>query len=111
MSFLPETSGSASVFGNSVNITVNNGMYDAETIGRVFGASVAKDGSTVTFTIGSGTVVFTEGSKNYVLSGETKSFDSVCMKNGYINIEACAKAFGRQLDKIDGMYVIDISNR
>ncbi len=111
MSFLPEISGGATIYGNNINITVKDGMYDAETISKVFGAAFVKSGQAVTFKIGEGTVKFTEGSANYVVNGETKTYTSACMKNGYFNIEACAEAFDRQLDNIDGINVIDISNK
>ncbi|MBR4882672.1 MAG: exo-alpha-sialidase, partial [Bacteroidales bacterium] len=110
ISFLPETSGRASIYGSNFDITVKDGMYDAETIGKVFGAVVVKSGKTVTFKIGEGYVKFTEGSKDYVVDGVTKTFTSACMKNGYFNIEACAEAFERQYEKYEGMNVIDLYN-
>ncbi len=108
MAYLPKTSGGAFILGNNAEIVVENGMYDAETICKVFGATVVKDSSAVTFTIGDGTVKFTEGSNYYTVNGVRKAYSEVCMRNGYLNIGACGEAFGKKVDDVDGMYVIDL---
>ena len=96
-SILPKTSGDGYIYGNLVDIAVENGLYDAKTVGQVFGADYTVNGNTVTFKIGDGTVVFTEGSNTYTVNGVEKTFAENCMKNGKLNIKACAEAFGKNI--------------
>ena len=105
-SVLPKTTGKGYIYGNLLDITVNGGMYDAKTISQIFGAVYKKSGSTITFTLGDATVVFTEGSSEYTANGETKTFAESCMSGGYLNIKACAEAFGKTITESDSSYVL-----
>ncbi len=105
-SVLPKTSGDGYIYGNLVDITVANGMYDAKTVAQVFGAEYTASGNTVTFKLGDGTVVFTEGSNSYTVNGEAKPFAENCMNGGYLNIKACAEAFGKSITESDTSYIL-----
>ncbi len=103
---LPKTTGDAMFYGNVVDVTVSGGMYDAKTMSEAFGASYEVNGNTVTFKIGDGVVKFTEGSSSYEVNGETKTFAESCMQNGYLNIKACAEAFGKEITDSENSYVL-----
>lgn len=100
--FLPKASGTAVIYGVNTDVEACDG-YTGEIVARVFGAELAADG---TFKIGNGTVKFTEGSKSYVVNGETRTFDEVCLKNGYFNINACAEAFGKVVTEAEDYFVV-----
>ena len=99
---LPKTSGTAVIYGVNTAVDVQDG-YDAETIAKVFGAEFIGNGI---FKMGDAKVQFTEGSGSYIVNGETKTFDGVCLKNGYFNIKACAEAFGKEITETDEMYTV-----
>ncbi len=105
-SVLPKTTGDGYIYGNLTDITVTDGMYDAKTVSQVFGAEYTVSDGKVTYKIGDATVVFTEGSTNYTVNGETKTFAENCMKNGRLNIKACAEAFGKKITESDTSYIL-----
>lgn len=98
LSVIPNKTGEAWILGNYETVEVQDGgMVAAESLAKAFKSEVVKSGNTVTFKIGDGYVKFTEGSTSYDVNGTVTDFGSVCLKNGYVNIEACAKAFGRTI--------------
>ena len=103
---LPKTTAEGYIYGNQLEIEVNGGMYSAKTVSEVFGASCELSGSTATFKIGNGTVKFVEGSNEYEVNGVKKTFDESCMKNGYLNIKACAEAFGKNITEAENSYIL-----
>ncbi len=103
---LPKTSGEAMLFGNVIDVTVSGGMYEPKTVAEAFGAAYEASGNTVTFRMGDGKLVFTEGASSYEVNGETKAFAESCMSGGYLNIKACAEAFGKEITDSENSYVI-----
>ena len=98
---LPKTSGMARLYGENTNVVVNDGMYSAEVVASVFGASLTMTGNDVTFRLGDAEIRFSQNSSSYVVNGETVDFGKVCMKDGYLDIMACAEAFGKQITEVD----------
>jgi hypothetical protein len=95
---IPNQSGQAWIFGNYEDIEVRDGGFvKAETLAKVFKATIEKNGNEVTFRIGDGYVKFIEGSSSYDVNGTATDFGSMVMKDGFININACAKAFGKTI--------------
>ncbi len=103
---LPKTSGNASIYGQIENITVSNGMYAPETVAKVFGATASVSGSKATFTLGNATVTFTEGAKSVDVNGTAVVFDNTVMSGGYLDIKACAEAFGKNITEAENAYVL-----
>ncbi len=103
---LPKTSGMGYIYGNSMNITVSGGKYDAATVARIFGARYTNADGVATFRIGDSTVVFTEGSSTYTVNGKEAVFSESCMDGGYVNIKACAEAFGKEITEAEGSYIL-----
>ncbi len=98
LSVIPNTSGQAWILGNYENVEVREGGFvDANAMAKAFKSTMEKSGNTVTFRIGEGYVKFTEGSTSFDVNGAVTDFGSVCMKDGFININACAKAFGKNI--------------
>ncbi len=107
LSVIPNESGEAWLVGNYEDVSVQAGnMIEPSALGKALSSDVVKSGNTVTFKLGDGVVKFTEGSSSYDVNGTVTDFGTACMKNGYINIEACAKAFGKLLTKFDGGWVL-----
>lgn len=107
---ISKKTGKALVNGNYVDATVNSGMADASILARSVGATLVKSGNTATFKIGDGAVKFTEGSADYEVNGETKTFSAVCMKNGLISIKAISEIFARPLYETDNSYTLYFDN-
>jgi len=99
---LPKASGTAVIYGVNTAVDVQGG-YDAETIAKVFGAEYAGNG---TFKMGDAVVAFTEGSGSYNVNGDAKTFDGVCLSNGYFNLKACADAFGKEITETGEYYTV-----
>ncbi len=103
---LPKTTGMARLYGENSNIVVNEGMYSADTVASVFGATVAEEGNVVTFKLGDAVIKFSENSSSYEVDGVSADFEKVCMKNGYLDIMACAKAFGKQATEVEDSIIV-----
>ncbi len=97
LSVIPNKDGQAYILGNYEEVKSQNGMVKAETLAKAFNSVMTKNGNTVTFKIGDGYVKFTDGSSSYDVNGTSTDFGSTCMKDGYIDINACAKAFGKPI--------------
>ena len=98
---LPKTTGMARLYGENTNIVVNDGMYSADTVASVFGATVTEGTNAVTFKLGDAVIKFSENSSSYEVNGVSADFEKVCMKNGYLDIMACAEAFGKQATELE----------
>jgi len=95
---IPNQSGQAWIFGNYEDIEVRDGGFvKAETLAKVFRSTIEKNGNEATFRIGDGYVKFTDGASSYDVNGAVTDFGSMVMKDGFININACAKAFGKTI--------------
>ncbi len=104
--FVPKMSGTAMIYGESVDVTVIDGKYDATVIGKIFGATSKVSGNNLVFSIGDGEVVFTEGANTYSVNGATKTFGEVCLSKGYLDIDACAEAFGKNISDMEDSFVL-----
>ncbi len=104
--FVPKASGTAMLYGIPETVTTVDGRYDAATIARIFGATANVSGSNLAFNIGDGEVVFTEGANTYIVNGETKTFGEICISKGYIDINVCAEAFGKNISDMDDSYIL-----
>ena len=103
---LPKTSGMAYIYGGAVKCAVKDGKYDPTTVARIFGVRYSNSNGVTTLALGDSKVVFTEGSSTYTVNGVERVFSESCMDNTYLNIEACAEAFGKAITETDGAYVL-----
>ena len=103
---LPKTSGKAWIYGANSNVKVENGRIDAETAEKLFGIDVAWSGNTATFSMGDGTLTFTEGQKNYDANGTAVATDTVVLSNGYFDIESLCGIFGKVYKETEKSYII-----
>ncbi len=104
--FVPKTSGTAVLYGKDTAVVISDGRYDAETVAKIFGATAKVNVNNIVFNIGDGEVVFTEGANTYTVNGETRSFGEVCLSMGYLDINACAEAFGKNISDMDDSYIL-----
>lgn len=103
---VPKSSGDAVIFGEKTYVKVKDGMCSPDCISAVFGYDYAVDNNSVVFTMGNANVVFSEASSEYTVNGVKKAFDEICMKDGLLNIKACAEAFGKKLEISETAYII-----
>jgi len=94
------------VYGDYYKSEVKDGRIDTETAARIFGATATVSGSTTTFVIGGGTVVFTEGSASYVVNNVSKTASRSVLSGGYIDLKLLCEVFGRVLRETDNSYCI-----
>ncbi len=98
LSVIPNTTGQAWILGNYESVEVADGKFvKAESLAKAAASTIEISGNIVTMKLGDGYVKFTEGSTSYDVNGVVTDFGSVCMKNGFIDINAWAKAFGKTM--------------
>jgi len=107
---ISKTSGKAKIYDSVYDVTVADGRMDAVSMARAMGADMVQSGSEITFTIGEGKVVFTEGSTSCNINGETKDMGKVIMQGGLLDIKAVAEIYNRPVYEDDNSWTLYYNN-
>lgn len=103
---IPKTGGEGYIYGDYYNMTVVDGKIDCESIKRVFGVTAEKISNGIQLKMGDAVVSFTENSNSYTVNGDVRSSDKVCCKGGLLDIELCAKLFGKAFRETESSYSV-----
>ncbi len=105
-SVIPKESGSAWIYGDYYNATVEEGRVDITNAERIFGVTATKTSGGIELKMGDAVVIFSENSNSYTINGEAKTSENICFKNGLIDLKTCANLFGKEFRESDGSYSI-----
>ncbi|MBR5614824.1 MAG: hypothetical protein IKW64_05975 [Clostridia bacterium] len=105
-SVVPKNGGAAWIYNGYYNTTVQEGRADLASIGRIFGVDAVKVSGGVELKTGDAVVKFSENSKEYTINGQPATSETVCYKNGCLDLEICAKIFGKVFHESEDSYAI-----
>ena len=101
-----KTKGISWIYGDYFTSDAENGRVDLETAKKIFGAKVSVSGTTVTFAVGGGSAVFTDGSSAYKVNGTSKTASRVVLSGGYIDLKVLCEVFGKVFRETEGSYCV-----
>ena len=101
-----KTKGIAWIYGDYYTAQAADGRVDLETAEKIFGVTSTVSGSTVTFALGGGKAVFTEGSVSYTVNGTSKTASRAVVSNGYVDLKVLCEVFGKVFRETDSSYCV-----
>ncbi len=107
---ISKTAGKARIYDSVYDVTVADGRMDAASMARAMGADCVQSGNEVTFIMGDGKVVLTEGQTTCNVNGETKTFDRAVMQGGLVDIKILAEIYNRPVFESDNSWTLYYNN-
>lgn len=107
---ISKISGKARIYDNFYDVTVKDGRLDAASMAKAMGVDYVQNGSEITFTMGEGKVVFTEGATSCNINGEAKDFGKVIMQEGLLDIMILAEIYNRPVYESDNSWTLYFDN-
>ena len=93
-------------YSNYLKAKVKDGMADVDIMANVFSVNATKTSNGVEFRMGDSVVKFTNNSNSYVINGETKTAETVVLKNGYLDIKTLCDIYGKVFRETERSYSI-----
>ncbi len=103
---LPKTDGDGWIYSDYYSVKVKDAMIDIDTAAKVFSVESKKTSNGVEFKMGDSVVKFTNNSAEYVINGETKTAETVILKNGYLDIKSLCEIYGKVFRESENSYSI-----
>ncbi len=94
------------IYGDYYTAQAEAGRIDLKTVEKIFGVTATTSGTTITLTLGGGTVVFTDGSASYKVNGSSKTASRVVASDGYIDLKVLCQVFGKVFRETENSYCV-----
>lgn len=107
---ISKSAGKARIYDSIYNVTVADGRINADVMAKALGVECVQNNGEVTFMMGDGKVVLTEGHTNCNINGETKTFDRAIMQGGLVDVRILAEIYNRPVYESDNSWTLYYNN-